>query len=127
MQMLEDHSKLVIVGVEGKNQGFSLALAALCDVLLASEDASFAISENRNAILYPGSSVLTSRGLPQNLVSYLFVPLYFTNMPCSSCLCVLFHLNKLSNAGFTESLLYLKHYLIATVSVCLLLDSKLRQ
>lgn len=71
MRALEKHSKFVIVGVEGKTQGFSLALAALCDVLLASENASFTLADRRNAVLCPGAGVLTSRALAQNFVSYL--------------------------------------------------------
>lgn len=69
MHTIEKHSKLLVVGVKGKSHGFSLALASLCDVVIASENASFALSEHNNAVLNPGAGALTSRALPQNLVS----------------------------------------------------------
>ncbi|XP_041987488.1 ankyrin-2 [Aricia agestis] len=68
------HSKLLCCSVWGACCGVGLALATFCDVVLASECATFALAMG-SAPLFPGTAALTVRcqALPQALINDLVV------------------------------------------------------
>ncbi|CAH0694100.1 unnamed protein product [Spodoptera exigua] len=77
LQTVEQHSKLLCSGVNGRCSGVGLALIGLSDVALASERASFAISPKSHggvAPIEPGAAAFTTyRLLPQPLLNDLIV------------------------------------------------------
>ncbi|GBP35014.1 Chromodomain Y-like protein 2 [Eumeta japonica] len=72
---LERHSKLLAVGAAGACEGLALATLALCDVAVASDRATFALSAGRSSPLVPGVAVFTvhSEVLPKSLVDEMLV------------------------------------------------------
>ncbi|XP_022829793.1 chromodomain Y-like protein [Spodoptera litura] len=77
LETVEQHGKLLCAGVNGRCSGVGLALIGLCDVALASERASFAISPKSHggvAPIEPGAAAFTTyRLLPQPLLNDLIV------------------------------------------------------
>ncbi|VVC86755.1 unnamed protein product [Leptidea sinapis] len=71
MGAVSRHSKLVCAGVEGACYGPALGVVALCDVVLASEGATFSMSPTK--LVLPGAAALTAprSALPQQLVNDL--------------------------------------------------------
>ncbi|XP_026738272.1 DNA ligase 1 isoform X2 [Trichoplusia ni] len=75
LHTVEQHSKLICLGISGRCSGIGLALAGLSDVAMASESASFAVSaKSHPTTIGPGIAVLTAyKLLPQPLLNDLVV------------------------------------------------------
>lgn len=71
-QCLEEHSKVIVCGVQGSCDGLALAMLALCDVVVATDTTVFSWPSKP---LLPGLSILSSsiHSIPKSVVSAVLI------------------------------------------------------